>query len=176
MTSVIIWWLVQKGTWKHLIINTMIKSFWNDVTNLDWILNLRSNIYYDFLFLWGLCLLAVMVMYLVWIQVLDTLEQFALHQRVSSCPSFHLTIQHGPSFLLAPVAVFFCLLSGLLFILIGQSIYYTQLEKRNKIPELAAPEAYLEDPAHSCLAHTYNESHTWKVSVPTVFTFFLVCF
>uniref|UniRef100_A0A3Q3SZ11 Transmembrane protein 182 n=1 Tax=Mastacembelus armatus TaxID=205130 RepID=A0A3Q3SZ11_9TELE len=68
----------------------------------------------------GLCLLAVVVMYLMWIQVLDTLEQFALHQRVSSCPSFHLSIQHGPSFLLAPVAVFFSLLAGLLFILLGQ--------------------------------------------------------
>ncbi|KAM3857091.1 transmembrane protein 182-like [Diretmus argenteus] len=65
----------------------------------------------------GLCLLAVVVMYVMWIQVLDTLEQFALHQRVSRCPSFHLSVQHGPSFLLAPVAVFFCLLAGLLFIL-----------------------------------------------------------
>uniref|UniRef100_A0A3Q3K4Y5 Transmembrane protein 182 n=1 Tax=Monopterus albus TaxID=43700 RepID=A0A3Q3K4Y5_MONAL len=58
----------------------------------------------------GLCLLAVVVMYLMWVHVLDTLEQFALHQTTSSCPSYHLSIQHGPSFLLAPVAVFFCLL------------------------------------------------------------------
>uniref|UniRef100_A0A3Q1JZE3 Transmembrane protein 182 n=1 Tax=Anabas testudineus TaxID=64144 RepID=A0A3Q1JZE3_ANATE len=71
----------------------------------------------------GLCLLAVLVMYLMWVQVLDTLEQFALHQRVLSCPSFHLSIQHGPSFLLAPVAVFFCLLSGLFFILIGRRLF-----------------------------------------------------
>uniref|UniRef100_A0A8D0AUW3 Transmembrane protein 182 n=1 Tax=Sander lucioperca TaxID=283035 RepID=A0A8D0AUW3_SANLU len=82
----------------------------------------------------GLCLLAVMVMYLMWVQVLDTLEQFAHHQRVSTCPSFHLSIQHGPSFLLAPVAVFFCLLAGLLFIMIGQSIQGTQLDKINKVP------------------------------------------
>ncbi|KAM9333966.1 transmembrane protein 182-like [Symphorus nematophorus] len=81
----------------------------------------------------GLCLLAVVVMYLMWVQVLDTLEQFVLHQRVSSCPSFHLSVQHGPSFLLAPVAVFFCLLAGLLFILVGRSVQGTQLEKRDKI-------------------------------------------
>ncbi|XP_032362131.1 transmembrane protein 182-like [Etheostoma spectabile] len=82
----------------------------------------------------GLCLLAVMVMYLMWVQVLDTLEQFAHHQRVSTCPSFHLSIQHGPSFLLAPVAVFFCLLAGLLFILIGRSTQETQLDKIKKVP------------------------------------------
>ncbi|XP_073318216.1 transmembrane protein 182-like [Pagrus major] len=84
----------------------------------------------------GLCLLAVVLMYLMWVQVLDTLEQFAQHQRVSGCPSYHLTIQHGPSFLLAPVAVFFCLLAGLLFILVGRSTQGIQQEKRDIIPEL----------------------------------------
>ncbi|XP_051283508.1 transmembrane protein 182 [Dicentrarchus labrax] len=86
----------------------------------------------------GLCLLAVVVMYVMWVQVLDTLEQFAHHQRVSGCPSFHLNIQHGPSFLLAPVAVFFCLLAGLLFILVGRSVQRIQLDEREKIPELPA--------------------------------------
>ncbi|GAA6224178.1 transmembrane protein 182-like [Lates japonicus] len=87
----------------------------------------------------GLCLLAVVLMYLMWVQVLDTLEQFALHQRLSSCPSFHLSVQHGPSFLLAPVAVFFCLLAGLLFILVGRRVHRTQLEKKSKCPELSSP-------------------------------------
>uniref|UniRef100_UPI003AAE3EE6 transmembrane protein 182-like n=1 Tax=Centroberyx gerrardi TaxID=166262 RepID=UPI003AAE3EE6 len=73
----------------------------------------------------GLCLLAVVLMYLMWIQVLDTLERFSLHQRVSSCPSFQLSVQHGPSFLLAPIAVFFCLLAGLLFILVGPCVFHT---------------------------------------------------
>ena len=88
----------------------------------------------------GLCLLAVVVMYLLWVQVLDTLEQFALHQRVSSCPSFHLSIQHGPSFLLAPAAVFFSLLAGLLFILVGRSVEGTQRDRTNKNPEPSTPE------------------------------------
>uniref|UniRef100_A0A8C2WNK6 Transmembrane protein 182 n=1 Tax=Cyclopterus lumpus TaxID=8103 RepID=A0A8C2WNK6_CYCLU len=70
----------------------------------------------------GLSLLAVLVMYLTWVQILDTLEQFALHHRASTCPSFHLSVRHGPSFLMAPVAVFFCLLAGLLFTLIGRGV------------------------------------------------------
>ncbi|XP_039998360.1 transmembrane protein 182-like [Xiphias gladius] len=84
----------------------------------------------------GLGLLAVVLMYVMWVQVLDTLEQFALHRRLSGCPSFHLSIQHGPSLLLAPVAVFFCLLAGLLFILVGRSVHWMQLDKRNAVPEL----------------------------------------
>ncbi|XP_036947329.1 transmembrane protein 182-like [Acanthopagrus latus] len=84
----------------------------------------------------GLCLLAVVLMYLMWILVLDTLEQFAQQQRVSGCPSYHLSIHHGPSFLMAPVAVFFCLLAGLLFILGGRTAQGIQLEKRDMIPEL----------------------------------------
>uniref|UniRef100_A0A3Q3ENR8 Transmembrane protein 182 n=1 Tax=Labrus bergylta TaxID=56723 RepID=A0A3Q3ENR8_9LABR len=87
----------------------------------------------------GVCLLAVVVMYLMWVQVLDTLEQFVLHQRLSSCPSFHLSIQLGPSFLLAPVAVFSCLLAGLLSLLIGRMIQEVRREKNQNVPE--APEA-----------------------------------
>ncbi|XP_020489863.2 transmembrane protein 182 [Labrus bergylta] len=87
----------------------------------------------------GVCLLAVVVMYLMWVQVLDTLEQFVLHQRLSSCPSFHLSIQLGPSFLLAPVAVFSCLLAGLLSLLIGRMIQEVRREKNQNAPE--APEA-----------------------------------
>ncbi|KAM3585216.1 uncharacterized protein V6R79_010622 [Siganus canaliculatus] len=84
----------------------------------------------------GLSLLAVLVMYLIWIQVLDTLEQFAHHQQVSTCPSFHLSIQHGPSFLLAPVAVFFCSLAGLLFILVARNTPEIEPDKRDKMAEL----------------------------------------
>uniref|UniRef100_A0A3Q2T1V5 Transmembrane protein 182 n=1 Tax=Fundulus heteroclitus TaxID=8078 RepID=A0A3Q2T1V5_FUNHE len=88
----------------------------------------------------GLCQLAVMTMYLMWVQVLDTLEQFAQFQRVSGCPSYHLSVQHGPSFLLAPVAVFFCLLAGLLFILTGRHVLGLHLDKSSEIPELSETE------------------------------------
>ncbi|KAK9524118.1 hypothetical protein VZT92_017984 [Zoarces viviparus] len=79
----------------------------------------------------------------MWVHVLDTLEQFALHHRDSTCPSFHLSVQHGPSFLLAPVAVFSSLLAGLLFLLVGRSVRAMQLHKRDRIPELPASDASL---------------------------------
>ncbi|KAM4559930.1 transmembrane protein 182-like isoform 2-T2 [Odontesthes bonariensis] len=88
----------------------------------------------------GLCLLVVVVMYLMWVQVLDTLEQFVLHRQAYSCPSLHLSIQHGPSFLLAPVAVFFCLLAGLLFVLMGQSVQGMELDRTDKIPKPSTTE------------------------------------
>ncbi|XP_058478650.1 transmembrane protein 182-like [Solea solea] len=84
----------------------------------------------------GVCLLAVVLMYLLWVQVLDTLEQFALHQSLSSCPSFHLSVEHGPSFLLAPAAVFFCLLAGLLSVLVGQIVQRDEKKHNNSIPDI----------------------------------------
>lgn len=88
----------------------------------------------------GLSLLAVVVMYLVWVQVLDTLEQFALHQKVSNCPFFHLSIQHGPSFFLAPAAVFFSLLAGLLFLLVGRTGQGVQPDRMDPNQELSTTE------------------------------------
>ncbi|XP_037552742.1 transmembrane protein 182-like [Nematolebias whitei] len=88
----------------------------------------------------GVCLLAVVVMYLMWVQVLNTLEQFALHHRASTCPSYHLSVQHGPSFLLAPVGVIFSLLAGLLFVLIGRSVQEVAVDREEKIPESSTTE------------------------------------
>lgn len=68
----------------------------------------------------GVCLLLVLLMYLLWVQVLDTLEQWAHHRQLTGCPSFRLHVRHGPSFLLAPVAVFFWLLAGGLLLAVGQ--------------------------------------------------------
>ncbi|XP_024301522.1 transmembrane protein 182 [Oncorhynchus tshawytscha] len=72
----------------------------------------------------GLCLLVVIMMYVVWTQVLDTLEDYAAQQQHSSqCPTvYHLSVQYGLSFLFAPVSVFFSLLAALLFILIGRTV------------------------------------------------------
>lgn len=84
--------------------------------------------------------MAVVVMYLMWVQVLDTLEQFALHHGASVCPSYHLGVQHGPSFLLAPAGVFFSLLAGLLFMLVGQSIQGMEVDRAEKIPEPSTTE------------------------------------
>lgn len=69
----------------------------------------------------GVCLLLVLLMYLLWVQVLDTLEQWANHRQLTGCPSFRLHVRHGLSFLLAPVAVFFWLLAGGLLLAVGQA-------------------------------------------------------
>lgn len=105
----------------------------------------------------GLCLLAVVVMYLMWVQVLNTLERFALHRRASTCPSYHLSVQHGPSFLLAPVGVFFSLLAGLLFVLLGRSIQEAEVEREEKIPEPSTTELWLET-IRSMLVEELNKS------------------
>ncbi|XP_061082678.1 transmembrane protein 182 isoform X1 [Conger conger] len=69
----------------------------------------------------GLFLLAVVVMFVIWVQVLDVVNEYVTH-RVSVCPDFHLNIRYGLSFMFAPVGVFFSLLAGLLFLLIGRSL------------------------------------------------------
>ncbi|KAJ8003809.1 hypothetical protein DPEC_G00152260 [Dallia pectoralis] len=70
----------------------------------------------------GLCLLAVVVMYVMWTQVLDTLDQYVARRQLSSmCSSdYHMSVHYGTSFLFAPVSIFFLLSASLLFILIGQ--------------------------------------------------------
>ncbi|KAJ3592462.1 hypothetical protein NHX12_007589 [Muraenolepis orangiensis] len=70
----------------------------------------------------GLFLLCVVVMYVLWVQVLDVMDLYADHQRSWRCHSFELALQYGPSFMLAPVGIFFTLLSGLLFLVIGRTI------------------------------------------------------
>ncbi|XP_060945254.1 transmembrane protein 182 [Limanda limanda] len=70
----------------------------------------------------GIFLLCVVVMYVLWLQVLDVVEVYIDHQRSTLCPNFQLSISYGLSFMFAPIGIFFCLLSGLLFLLIGHSI------------------------------------------------------
>eukprot|EP00066_Takifugu_rubripes_P015459 XP_011604725.1 PREDICTED: transmembrane protein 182-like [Takifugu rubripes] len=73
----------------------------------------------------GLSLLMVLLLYVVWVDFLDTLEDVVQYRRRSSCPEFQLSVMHGPSFLLAPAAVFFLLTSGLLLI-VSQNVLRTQ--------------------------------------------------
>ncbi|KAL4656956.1 transmembrane protein 182 [Arapaima gigas] len=70
----------------------------------------------------GMFFLAVIVMLVIWVQVLDTLNQYVEQQRTLQCSSFQLSVQYGLSFMFAPVGVFFSLLAGLLFMLIGRSL------------------------------------------------------
>lgn len=66
-------------------------------------------------------LLCVVVMFVLWVQVLDVVDIYVNHQH-TLCPDFKLSINYGLSFMFAPVGIFFCLLAGLLFLLIGRTV------------------------------------------------------
>ncbi|KAF3843427.1 hypothetical protein F7725_002276 [Dissostichus mawsoni] len=62
------------------------------------------------------------VMYVLWVQVLDVVELYIENQRSTVCADFQLSLHYGLSFMFAPVGIFFCFLAGLLFLLIGRTI------------------------------------------------------
>lgn len=70
----------------------------------------------------GLFLLCVVVMYVLWVEVLEVVDVYINHQRSAVCPNFKLSLNYGLSFMFAPIGIFFCLLAGLLFLLIGRTI------------------------------------------------------
>ncbi|XP_033842936.1 transmembrane protein 182 [Periophthalmus magnuspinnatus] len=70
----------------------------------------------------GFFLLCVVVMFVLWLEVLDVVSVYVDYQRATLCPSFALSIDYGLSFMFAPIGIFFCFLSGLLFLLIGRTI------------------------------------------------------
>uniref|UniRef100_A0A8C6U817 Transmembrane protein 182 n=1 Tax=Neogobius melanostomus TaxID=47308 RepID=A0A8C6U817_9GOBI len=70
----------------------------------------------------GFFLLCVVVMFVLWLEVLDVVTVYIDYQRATLCPNFALSIDYGLSFMFAPIGIFFCFLSGLLFLLIGRTI------------------------------------------------------
>lgn len=70
----------------------------------------------------GLLMLCVLVLHIVWFHGTSTLEQYAVQQAGRVCPGFHLSAHHGPSFMMAPVGVFFCLLSGSLHLVLERRL------------------------------------------------------
>ncbi|KAF7215569.1 transmembrane protein 182 [Nothobranchius furzeri] len=70
----------------------------------------------------GFFLLCVVVLFILWFQLSDTLEAHVKYQLIKFCPGFNLSISYGLSFMFAPIGVFFCLLAGLLFLLIGRTV------------------------------------------------------
>ncbi|XP_014029865.1 transmembrane protein 182 isoform X2 [Salmo salar] len=70
----------------------------------------------------ALFLLGVVWMSVLWVELMDVVQFYVDHQRSSLCPTFDLTIHYGLSFFFAPVGISFCLLAGLLFLLIGRSV------------------------------------------------------
>ncbi|XP_061580149.1 transmembrane protein 182 [Cololabis saira] len=70
----------------------------------------------------GFFLLCVVVMYVLWLQVLDVLDVYVDQKRSSECPDFRLSVTYGLSFMFAPVGIFFCLIAGILFLFIGRTV------------------------------------------------------
>ncbi|XP_076016687.1 transmembrane protein 182 [Genypterus blacodes] len=70
----------------------------------------------------GLFLLCVVVMYVLWVQVLQVVDLYVDYQRSATCQNFQLSLHYGLSFMFAPVGIFFCLLAGLLFLPIGRTV------------------------------------------------------
>uniref|UniRef100_A0A8C4RGS8 Transmembrane protein 182 n=1 Tax=Erpetoichthys calabaricus TaxID=27687 RepID=A0A8C4RGS8_ERPCA len=74
------------------------------------------------LFLASYWLFFVVVMYVIWVQVLDGLTVYIKHQKESLCEDFQIIVRYGWSFMVAPIGIFFSLLAGLLFLLIGRTV------------------------------------------------------
>ncbi|NXB97318.1 TM182 protein, partial [Vidua chalybeata] len=75
----------------------------------------------------GVLFSLVVVMYVIWVQAMADLENYTSMKRMD-CPDFavsytHLDVRYGWSFMLAPIGVFFALLAGMLFLLVGRAIY-----------------------------------------------------
>ncbi|XP_068602572.1 transmembrane protein 182 [Brachionichthys hirsutus] len=70
----------------------------------------------------GFFLLCVVVMFVLWLEVLGVVDVYIERQRSAVCQDFHLALNYGLSFMFAPIGIFFCLLAGLLFLLIGRTV------------------------------------------------------
>uniref|UniRef100_A0A8C4JGL1 Transmembrane protein 182 n=1 Tax=Dromaius novaehollandiae TaxID=8790 RepID=A0A8C4JGL1_DRONO len=70
----------------------------------------------------GILFSLVVVMYVIWVQVMADLENYT-NMKKMECPDFAVYVCYGWSFMLAPIGVFFALLAGMLFLLIGRTIY-----------------------------------------------------
>ncbi|NWR18657.1 TM182 protein, partial [Emberiza fucata] len=70
----------------------------------------------------GVLFSLVVVMYVIWVQAMADLENYT-NMKKMDCPDFAVYVRYGWSFMLAPIGVFFALLAGMLFLLVGRYIY-----------------------------------------------------
>ncbi|XP_051997953.1 transmembrane protein 182-like [Xyrauchen texanus] len=70
----------------------------------------------------GFFLLVGSVMYVIWLEILDVMSLYVDYQKSNSCSDYELNWSYGLSFMFAPVGAFFCLLTGLLFLVIGRTV------------------------------------------------------
>ncbi|XP_003224332.1 transmembrane protein 182 isoform X1 [Anolis carolinensis] len=70
----------------------------------------------------GILFTLVVVLYVIWVQAMANLENYVIMKKID-CPDFSLYARYGWSFMLAPVGIFFTVFSGMLFLLVGRTIY-----------------------------------------------------
>uniref|UniRef100_A0A8D0B8C9 Transmembrane protein 182 n=1 Tax=Salvator merianae TaxID=96440 RepID=A0A8D0B8C9_SALMN len=70
----------------------------------------------------GIFFTLVIVLYVIWVQAVADLENYVITKK-EDCPDFSLYVRYGWSFILAPVGIFFAMFSGMLFLLVGRTIY-----------------------------------------------------
>ncbi|XP_043323986.1 transmembrane protein 182 isoform X2 [Cervus elaphus] len=63
----------------------------------------------------------VMMLYVIWVQAVADMESYR-HVKMRYCSEFSPSVLYGWSFFLAPAGIFFSLLAGLLFLLVGRHI------------------------------------------------------
>ncbi|XP_061482779.1 transmembrane protein 182 isoform X2 [Rhineura floridana] len=64
----------------------------------------------------------VVMLYVIWVQSMADLKNYAIMKKID-CPGFSVSVRYGWSFILAPVGIFFAMFSGMLFLLVGRTIY-----------------------------------------------------
>uniref|UniRef100_A0A8C6XEL4 Transmembrane protein 182 n=1 Tax=Naja naja TaxID=35670 RepID=A0A8C6XEL4_NAJNA len=70
----------------------------------------------------GILFSLVVVLYVIWVQAVADLKNYEAQKKID-CLSYSIYVRYGWSFILAPVGIFFAMFSGMLFLLVGRTIY-----------------------------------------------------
>ncbi|XP_056412075.1 transmembrane protein 182 isoform X1 [Hyla sarda] len=69
----------------------------------------------------GIFFTFVVVMHVIWVQSVSDVRSYQ-DMKQEDCPGYTVDIRYGWSFMLAPFGIFFSLLAGMLFLLVGHTI------------------------------------------------------
>ena len=69
----------------------------------------------------GVLFALVVMLYVIWVQAVADLESYR-HRKMRDCLDSSPSVLYGWSFFLAPAGIFFSLLAGLLFLIVGRHI------------------------------------------------------
>ncbi|ELV11570.1 Transmembrane protein 182 [Tupaia chinensis] len=69
----------------------------------------------------GVLFSLVVMLYVIWVQAVADMESYKAMKR-KDCSDFSPSVLYGWSFFLAPAGIFFSLLAGLLFLVVGRHI------------------------------------------------------